>query len=112
MDSPAVLPDRPVDGLTVDAALANAFDALDECGIAWAVLRDADELQAPSGDVDILVDPGAAAELDAVLLDAGFGRIRAPGHGSHRFYVSYDATDDRWIELDVVTEVSFGARQQ
>jgi thymidylate kinase len=95
----------------IHPALSDAFGALDEYAIAWALLRGLGELRQPSGDVDLLVD-AAAPNLDAVLLEAGFARIAARGHGSHRFYVAYDARDDRWIKLDVITDVAFGRQQQ
>lgn len=102
----------PGGGGAVGGVLTSAFRALDERGIAWALLRGARALGDVSGDVDVLVDAAATAEIDAVLRAAGFARIRAPGHGSHRFYVFYDASQDRWIELDIVTDVAFGTRQQ
>jgi thymidylate kinase len=102
----------PAGGGAAGGVLRDAFQALDERGIAWAVLRGAWALGEPSGDVDVLVDAAVTTEIDAVLVAAGFARIRAPGHGSHRFYVSYDASQDRWIELDIVTDVAFGTRQQ
>jgi thymidylate kinase len=96
----------------INGAMRGAFDALDSSGIAWALLRGADALDRASGDVDVLLDAAAEAEVDAVLLSAGFVRVPAPGHGTHRFYVSYDATLDRWMQLDIVTDVAFGPRQQ
>jgi thymidylate kinase len=30
------------------------------------------------------------------------------GHGSHVFFLGYEDRDERWIKLDVVTELSFG----
>jgi thymidylate kinase len=102
----------PEGGRAVGGVLTDAFLALDEHEIAWALLRGVWALGEPSGDVDMLVDAAATAEIDAVLVAAGFARIRAPGHGSHRFFVSYDAAQDRWIELDIVTDVAFGTRQQ
>jgi thymidylate kinase len=98
-------------GEEIHPALRAGFAALDERAVAWVLLRGVGELRAPSGDVDLLVD-AAAPQLDAVLLAAGFARLGARGHGSHQFYVAYDAGGDRWIKLDVVTDVAFGARQQ
>jgi thymidylate kinase len=100
-----------IDGQLIDPALGEAFRALDEHGIAWALLRGRDELGRPAGDVDLLVDPGAR-HLDAVLRGAGFTRVAARGHGSHRFYFAYEARGDRWIKLDCVTDVTFGQYQQ
>jgi thymidylate kinase len=110
LSSPAA--GQPVAGAAGSRVLSNAFVALDELGIAWALLRGTGVPGELSGDVDVLVDAAATAELDAALGAAGFARVPAPGHGSHRFYVSYDASQDRWIELDIVTDVAFGTRQQ
>jgi thymidylate kinase len=95
----------------IHPALSGAFRALDEHGISWALLRGRNELRRPSGDVDLLVD-AAAREVDSVVVGAGFVRLAARGHGSHRFYVTYDADRDCWIKLDVVTDVTFGFYQQ
>jgi thymidylate kinase len=37
-----------------------------------------------------------------------FAAVPAWGFGSHAFFVRYDASSDRWIKLDVVTELAFG----
>ena len=103
-------PNEPI-GDAIHPALCDAFRGLDEHGVAWALLRGRDELRRPRGDVDLLVD-AAEWRLDSVLLAAGFKRLAARGHGSHRFYVLYDADDDCWIKLDVVTDVTFGRYQQ
>jgi thymidylate kinase len=84
-----------------------AFEALDGAGAGWALLRGLDDLASPDGDVDVLVDP-CAAGLDAILARAGFARLPALGHGSHRFYVAYDPDEDAWLTIDVVTDVAFG----
>jgi thymidylate kinase len=90
----------------------SAFEALDVSGVEWALLRGFDRLAAGGGDIDLLADPSAAERLDALLASAEFTRLPARGHGSHRFYVSYDAQDDVWPHLDVVTEVAFGRLQE
>lgn len=93
-------------------SIASAFRALDGLGLPWVLLRGEDDLVRPQGDVDILVADGRLPRLDALLAGAGFRRVVAPGHGSHRFYFSYDAAEDLWLKLDIVSEISFGPFQQ
>lgn len=96
----------------IHPSIARAFRALDGSGLPWVLLRGEDDLVRPTGDVDILVAVGQLPRLDAVLAGAGFRRVMARGHGSHRFYFSYDATEDLWLKLDIVSEISFGPFQQ
>jgi thymidylate kinase len=96
----------------IHPALRAAFAALDRQAIAWVLLLGLGELHKPSGDVDLLVDAAARQQIDAVLRAVGFARPAVRGHGSQRFYVAYDARNDDWIKLDVVTDVAFGGRQQ
>lgn len=99
-------------GQIVEPMLANAFRALDRTGQPWLLLRGDDDLARPSGDVDVLVAGELLSTLDSVFEAAGFCRVLAPGHGSHRFYFSYSTCDDLWVKLDVVSEVAFGPHQQ
>jgi thymidylate kinase len=96
----------------VHPRVAKAFRALDDAGIAWVLVRGAEDLARPSGDVDLLVDPSTLPELDEVLSAAGLRRLGVRGHGSHRFYFAYEATDTLWIKLDVVTRIEFGRHQE
>ena len=96
----------------IHPAIAKAFRALDGSGRPWVLLRGEDDLVRPTGDVDILVGDGRIQRLDALLAGVGFHRIVACGHGSHRFYFSYDSAEDLWLKLDIVSEVSFGPSQQ
>lgn len=92
-------------------SLTAVFQALDRSG-PWLLLRGEEDLIRPSGDVDILVSKAQLPGLDSLLKTAGFARVLAPGHGSHRFYFSYSRTDDLWLKLDVVSDISFGTNQQ
>ncbi|WP_157361034.1 hypothetical protein [Arthrobacter sp. EPSL27] len=97
----------------VHPAVARAFRALDDSGLPWVLLRGADDLARPSGDVDILVAGALLPGLDGLMAGIGLCRVRATGHGSHRFYFGYD--DDGgglWLKLDVVSDISFGPYQQ
>ena len=96
----------------IHPAVARAFRALEGSGLPWVLLRGEDDLVRPTGDVDVLVADGEFPRLDALLAGAGFRRVVAHGHGSHRFYFSYDATEDLWLKLDIVSEISFGPLQQ
>ena len=96
----------------IHPSIARAFRALDGSGLPWVLLRGEEDLVRPDGDVDILVADGQLPRLDALLADAGFQRVVARGHGRHRFYFSYDATEDLWLKLDIVSEISFGPYQQ
>lgn len=106
------LPD-PIDpAQTVEPNVDLALQALENSGAPWMLLRGEDDLARPSGDVDILVAEELLPSLDGVLGSAGFRRVLAPGHGSHRFYFSYSPGDDYWVKLDVVSDVAFGPHQQ
>ena len=88
--------------------LAALFRKLDDEDIAWCLLRGEEDLAAPEGDVDILVAPADLARLRRLVAAVGFAPVPAWGYGSHTFFVSYDASGDLWIKLDVVTELAFG----
>jgi thymidylate kinase len=93
---------------TVEAAL----DALDRHGVRWALLRGDPRAGRADGDVDLLVERAAVRWLEALLMPVGFAEVARPGHGSHRFFVAYDEQAGRWLELDVVSELSFGRHQE
>jgi thymidylate kinase len=97
-------PARP----SVDAALA----ALDAHGVRWALLRGDPRAGLVFGDVDLVVERTAVPRLEAVLMPVGFGPVLRPGHGSHRFFLAYDEQTGHWLELDVVSELSFGRHQE
>ena len=88
-------------------AVAKALPALDAAGVRWCLLRGADQLHRPDGDVDVLVDRRAHRDLPALLANAGFSPTRAWGYGPHRFFV-----DRAGLKLDVVSELAFGRHQE
>ena len=90
------------------APVAAAFAALDAGGVRWCLLRGADELAAPVGDIDLLVDPRDRHRAARALYGLGFRSPSLPGRGSHRFFVRYDGAAGLWIKLDVVTSLDFG----
>jgi thymidylate kinase len=88
--------------------LREAFGALDRAGVEWCVLRGELELAHPRGDVDLLVSPSDREDALAALRGSGFVRLPAYGRGSHSFLRAYHCPTDRWIELDIVTELAYG----
>lgn len=106
--SPDALGQVPV----IEPNLTAALRALDGTGYPWLLLRGEDDLARPAGDVDILIASELLSALDGLLEDAGFCRVLAPGHGSHRFYFCFSATLNAWVKLDIVSEIAFGPYQQ
>jgi hypothetical protein len=89
------------------AALDSVFRALDRKSVCWCLLRP-EPSHEKADDVDLLVATGDRRQLSQLLNEVGFARLPEWGHGSHRFFVGYDAPNDRWIHLDVVFELAFG----
>lgn len=96
---------------TLHPLLSSTFAALDEHEIRWCLLRGEDDLEAAGEDVDVLVAAPDFDRASGVLARLGFARLPAWGHGSHAFFLAYHAKSDRWIWLDVVTDVRFGRYQ-
>jgi thymidylate kinase len=92
--------------------IARAFETLNSDGCRWLLLRGADDLAHPAGDVDVLVSPHVLPRIDRLLQEAGFQRMVARGHGSHRFYFAFDAAEHLWLKLDLVSDIRFGPYQQ
>ena len=107
---PPVPGHRPIPG--INRGVAAALAALESTGLPWMVLRGENDLLRPAGDVDILVAREAVPGLDSLLEGAGFRRVHAMGHGSHRFYFRYLPDEDLWLKLDVVSDLSFGPFQE
>jgi thymidylate kinase len=105
---------NPRSGTTaaIHSVLSRAFRALDESESAWLLLRGENDLSRPQGDVDVLVSEDLLPQLDGLLRGVGLHRVVAPGHGSHRFYFSFDPVQGAWIKLDVVSRLEFGRNQQ
>ena len=96
----------------VRPAVARALSALERSGVRWALLRGESELGSRGGDVDVLVARTDLPRLAGELARAGFGRLRRYGRRPHTFFLAYDAGEDGWVKLDVVTELAFGRYQE
>jgi hypothetical protein len=76
--------------------------------VRWCLLRGETDLRPASHDLDLLVAPEDLTALAAAVRPLGFAAVPTPARGSHQFFVSYLSALDRWMILDVVTELSFG----
>lgn len=90
--------------------LANAFAELERAAISYCVLRGYDDLLAGAvdGDIDLLVAPEQMTALVGALERCGFVALDRWGQTPHHFFVGYDEFGDRWIKLDIVTELTYG----
>jgi thymidylate kinase len=88
--------------------LKTVFDAFERVGIAWCLLRGETGEEFPGGDLDLLVSRDDLGRARQILKALGFAPLPAWGRGSHHFFLSYHPPTDRWIELDIVTELSYG----
>ena len=91
----------------MNPTIAAVVRALDDGGVTWCLLRGETELDT-SKDVDLLVRDRDLERLPQLLRPLGFVRVPSRGHGPHAFFLVYDAAADRWLKLDVTTELRFG----
>ena len=89
-------------------ALGALAGDLDVAGVRWTLLRLPSAPHAPTGDVDLLVDPRDADRLDEVL--AGHGFVPLPGWTDFpaKLYVGVDDRSGQGFLLDVTDRVAFG----
>ncbi|HEC11337.1 MAG TPA: ATP-binding cassette domain-containing protein [Acidimicrobiales bacterium] len=96
----------------VGPLLGRLFDSLNRSGVRWLVLRGRDRLEAPDGDVDLLVHPADLSTVSSLATEVGFVGRSAWGRRPHRFMSGYDPEVDRMIELDLVDEIAFGPHHE
>jgi thymidylate kinase len=89
-----------------EGPIAAAFDRLNAERVEWVLLR-GDDLRT-EGDVDLLIAKADRRRLATILGACGFVHVPAAGHASHRFFLAYERRRDRWVKLDVVSELSYG----
>jgi thymidylate kinase len=92
----------------VHPAVARAFRSLSAAGVRWCVLRGWDGLDTPGEDVDLLVAPSDIEGATEALRRLGYLRLPSWGRGSHEFFLTYDASSDAWVKLDIVSRIGFG----
>jgi thymidylate kinase len=91
----------------VHPALDELFRAWDERQVEWTLLRLPSRLDAPEGDVDVLVDARRAADARAAAEDLGFVALPGWDAAPNLILFLYDRRSDRWLVVDAVTVVSF-----
>lgn len=94
----------------MSALLLATFQRLEEAEIQYCLLRDADQLERLDEltEVDLLVAGHQFQRLQQLLTQSGFVALPSWGHAPHHFFVIYHAGSDRWLKLDIVTEIAFG----
>jgi O-antigen/teichoic acid export membrane protein len=97
---------RPLAG-DAHPLLGAMFAALEQRGLRWTLLRVPSNLGAPTGDVDILVAPEDSAGLRDAARELGFVSLPGWESGPDLILLRYDRASDRWLLLDVSTDVSF-----
>lgn len=87
-------------------------EIMDESGAAWCLLRHAPDAPAGGQDIDLLVAPAGHPAVAAALRRRGFVAQVTPGRGKERFFVRYDAADDAWPKIDIVTRLAYGPHKE
>jgi len=84
------------------------FSSFDQLNVGWCLLRVPQNLAAPTGDIDLLIDRADVDRVRHVLDEQGF--IMLPGWTTapNILALAYDAPTDQWLHLDIVTELAFG----
>lgn len=90
--------------------LQRVFKSLEQKNIQYCLVRDHDGLDrfANRVEVDLLVQDIQLAQLSHLLAELGFARLPSRGYAPHHFFVAYDKDADRWLKIDVVTEIAYG----
>ena len=92
----------------VHPRLVEAFGALDAAGVRWCLLRGRSELDAPAGDVDLLLHPADATRARRAFGDAEMPALRVWAGGRQSFFLGWDRDSELWVYVHAVTELSFG----
>lgn len=92
--------------------LSVVYQAIENAGTAWVVLRGGEDSIERGGDIDILIEPDFLDRLTVGLHNLGFASVPSAGQGSHRFFLGFDGQTDKWIRLDFATRIDFGVHQE
>jgi thymidylate kinase len=79
--------------------LAGFLEALDRDDIRWSLLRPAETLALPEGDVDILVELDALERVRQILARRGFAAMPVPGPDLHAVLYDREATRFVWVHV-------------
>ncbi len=89
--------------------LQQTFDRVNEDGIRWCLLRWPTSLDAPTGDIDILLHAADVETWQAALGECGFVRLPV-AVPDELVYVCYDRNSHQWLCFHAVTRFRFGSQ--
>ncbi|MGH7225195.1 MAG: hypothetical protein ACRELF_18390, partial [Gemmataceae bacterium] len=89
--------------------LADLFERLTKAGIRWCLLRMPSRPEAPTGDIDLLLDDKTMSHWQWLLDELGFVRYPAAVRDGERVYPAYHAATGQWLWLHILTRLSFGS---
>ena len=92
--------------------LEAAFAALDACSVQWCLIRLPKHPEAPTGDVDILLNPGDVELARGVLAGSGFVAVPGWTGAPTLLLADYDAATGCWLVLELQTTLVFGRRAE
>jgi thymidylate kinase len=88
--------------------LDSVFQAFNEAGIRWCLLREPAQADLPKGDIDLLVHSHDSLRSREALAALDFVRLPARGYDSDTFHLAYHPPSNHWIWLHITTELVFG----
>lgn len=95
--------------MTMHPILEAIFGAFELAGVRWCVLWGETKLADLTGDVDLLVSPTDMGRVRIILKEYQFVQVFTKKHrGARSFFVSYHSPTERWIMLDIITELAYG----
>jgi thymidylate kinase len=92
--------------MAVHPVLTEVFRAWEEGGCVWALLRVPSSLDAPDGDVDVLLH--SAWTATAIELAQTVGFVTLPRRSSDTHLLMFHRDTDRWLWLHCTSELGFG----
>jgi thymidylate kinase len=92
--------------------LEAAFAALDACSVEWSLIRLPKHPEAPTGDVDVLLNPGQVDLARGVLAASGFVAVPGWTDAPTLLLADHDASSGCWLVLEIQTTLPFGRRAE
>jgi len=86
--------------------VAQVFGRWNESRIVWALLRVPENLSAPEGDLDIVLQPATAGQAYDLAQSLAF--VSVPGYAPDRHLARFDRVARRWLWLHCTIEPTFG----
>jgi len=86
--------------------VAQVFGRWDQSGVVWALLRVPENLAAPEGDIDIVLQPATAQRAYDIARSQGF--VTVPGYAPDTHLARWERETRRWLWLHCTTQPTFG----